>query len=297
MDCRRRIPRRRRARERTLQRQAVDALRRAMGADQRAVCAVVGEGDRARLPPFLPQDGSLRGQHPDRHVPGRSGGAHLLPRSEPALHRGRQGPVAHPLAVRHRRLEGAAGCPGEAAGVRQLPFVLRRWRGAGHGRGLRQRQGIVRDRSGRRGDGPRQGQDHHLERLQEGGRRPDVRHVVPGFSRRPLRGQHGEGPVRVRAQGRPGVQPALLPFQGHPRGLRPDKEELPRPARGRRPAVRPNQPGLESGREIHRVRQEQGAPGGAHQVPRQGALDQGGVPGIPRGRADVQVRPVPDPVS
>ena len=43
----------------------------------------------------------------------------------------------------------AAGRAGEPARLRQLPFVLRGRRHAGHGRGLRQQQGLVRDHAGR----------------------------------------------------------------------------------------------------------------------------------------------------
>ena len=46
------------------------------------------------------------------------------------------------------------------------------------------------------------------------GRGADVRPAVAGLAGRPVRGQHGQGPVGVRAHAGPGVLAAVLPDQG-----------------------------------------------------------------------------------
>ena len=111
--------------------------------EKQATVTIVGVNRR------MPSQVSLDGPHRDQDVGGQGRDAVVLPRGEPAVRGGRQGPVADPLAVRHDLVRrDAAGRAGEAAGLRQLPLVLRRRHRPGHGHRLRQRQGLVRDRAG-----------------------------------------------------------------------------------------------------------------------------------------------------
>ena len=100
--------------------------------------------------------GGLRrdGAHPHVHRPGRR--LDLLPRGAAAVPRRGEGPVAHPLALRHDRLAGEpADRAREPAGLRQLPLVLARRQRARPRRRLRQRQGGVRHPARLEGDGAR----------------------------------------------------------------------------------------------------------------------------------------------
>ena len=144
----------------------------------------------------------------------------FLSRGGAAVLRGREGPVADPLAVRPGFVgQPAAGRALEPAGVRELPLVLRRWPTVGHGRRLRQRQRRLRAHRRRAGDGAQPGPDHHLERLPAGRQGAHLRPALAGFARRPLRREHGQGPFGVRRQAGVGVLAIVLPNQGNSGGL------------------------------------------------------------------------------
>ena len=104
-------------------------------------------------------------------------------------------------------------------------------------------------------------QDHHVERLPAGGRRADVRPAVAGLARRSVRGEHGEGPVGLRPHART-WRSASSSFRSRGSWSIYDREtkQFQRLARRRRPGVRSEQSDLESGREVHRLRPEQGLP-------------------------------------
>ena len=97
----------------------------------------------------------LSGAGDDQHVARRGRGAAVLSRGEPAVYRSREGPDQDSLAVRaDLRAGAAADRAGQPAGVRELPLVLRRRPPVRHGRGLRQRQGLVRHHGGPRRRSP-----------------------------------------------------------------------------------------------------------------------------------------------
>ena len=132
---------------------------------QRSVERDARGGDRRRRPG---REACLVRERPHPHLHGPGRRLDLLSRGSAAVHHGRPGSLAHPLALRVDRLrDRAAHRPRGPAGLRELPLLLERRQRAGPRRGLRQRQGSLRDPPRVRADGAERREDHHLERLQE----------------------------------------------------------------------------------------------------------------------------------
>ena len=227
--------------------------------------------------------------HPYVQGPGRR--LHLLSRGSAPVHHGRTGPLAHPLALRVDRLAGPASHrPRGPAGLRELPLLLGRRRRPGPRRRLRQRQGGLCDPPRVQADGAERREDHHLDRLQERRRRDYLRAAFQGLSRRPLRDQYGQGPRGVRGDARHLVFAALLPDQGHSRRIRHRETHLQGVARRRRPRVRAEQPDVEPGRKVDRLRPDEGVPEGCHRQCQERPAGRKGRPRVRQRQAAVQVR-------
>ena len=232
-------------------------LERDQAAQRRARRRVRGRGPRRSRRGGLVE----HGPHPHLHRPGRR--LHLLSRGAAALHRRGAGPLAHPLALRVRSTprRAAADRSRGPSGLRQLPLLLGQRRDVlgldvdyGNDKGgyailpvskemVLDDEKIITWSDYRRDDG-----EAHL------------RAPVAGLARRPLCDQHGQGPRGLRRDAGDRVLAALLPDQGHPRRLRHGRNgHLHAAARRRRSGVRPEQPHLEPGRAVDRLRPREGS--------------------------------------
>jgi hypothetical protein len=186
-----------------------------MGGDEATLGRWQGGGQRGGSRPARRHRGLVPGHgRPSR--PARiPDGFDLLPRGHPAVQRCREGSFAHPLAFRlHRQRQRAARNPREPAGLWQLPLVLGGRQGAGHGCRLWERQGRLCPDQGRQGDDPGHQRRHLVERLPA---RPGYANLWPAFSgltRRPIRGEHSEGSLGVRARPDLAFSQLFFPIQG-----------------------------------------------------------------------------------
>jgi len=121
--------------------------------------------------------------------------------------------------------------------------------------------------------------------------------IITWNDRRPLRRQHCQGQVRLRAQTGAGLLAVVLPDQGDSLHLRQENEDVQRPARRRRPGAGPEQSHVEPRRQDHRLRPGPGLRSQAHARPGQSAADPRGMQGVRRGRKTLSVRPVSDPLQ
>ena len=226
------------------------------------------------------------GDHPHFQRPG--GRAHLLPRrAADALRNGegrdqaagRQRHSADRLAPAQRRREQQSPADGRHPQLRQLPLVLARRQDAGHGcRRAAERQGAVRPGGRQAPDDHPQGRRDRLEHVPRETRRQTARRLhVAGIARwteggdhdqrsrrRPARlpaPQESAGPdaelLRGQFQGLP-LPAGLLSDARHSRVVRPGDRPVAASARRRRPALRADRRGLESGRQVPGVRARPG---------------------------------------